>query len=195
MTSGLVRFFYKYLYRFFVPFWYGLTMNLTRFRRWPRLSSYTTTRQITEALNWGQNWRPDPLKGNFDVLMDPRKFQAKIDAGDDEFGDCDDHAMYWCTALLQGGLADRVWFSSVWYANAGDKGSGHVVCVFEKDGEQYWCDYRDPTPVVIHWGWARQVATGYGKLPIAAGMIEVRLRKSGAPRFKFSGVRVTADLM
>lgn len=189
--TKVVRFFYRYLYRL-VPLWYGLTMNLTRFRRWPHLPSYLAAREIAKALNWGQNWRPDPIKGVLDVMMDPRKFQCRIDNGDEEFGDCDDHAIYWCTALLQSKLAERAWLSTVWYGNEGEKGQGHVVCVYAREGLWYWCDYRDPTPTVGEWDWAAEVADGYGKKPIAAGMTEVCLRKrSGAPRFRFMGARST----
>lgn len=193
MTDKLVRFFYKRLY-WLVPLWYGLTQHLTSWRRWPPLDRYYTTREIVEALKWGAHWRPDPLKGNFDVLMDPRKMQSKIDNGDTEFGDCDDHALYWCTALLQSRLADRAWLSTIWYALPGQKSTGHVVCVFEKGNGRFWCDYREPRHTATEWGWAHDVAAAYGKKALAAGMVEVQLRHSGAPKFRFRTTRSTSEL-
>jgi hypothetical protein len=189
MINKLARFFYKRLYRYLVPLWYGLTMNLTRLRRWPEIDHYMNTREITEALRWGEAWRPDPLRGVLDVLMDPRKFQKHINDGDSEFGDCDDHAMYWCTALLQSAIADRAWFASVWYARPGEKGSGHVVCVFERGDMYFWVDYGDPRPAPGAWEWAKDVADSRGKELIAAGMTEVTLRANLSPKFRFKGAQ------
>lgn len=179
MVTIAVRFFYFAFY-WTVPLWYGLTLNLTRVRRWPPLPRFYNVREIAQELDWGQHWRPDPLKGMLDVLMDPRKMQARIDDGDREFGDCDDHALYWATALLQSGLADRAWLGTVWY------GRGHVVCVFENKGLSYWTDYGLPTTFQAPWAWAYDVAARYGKLAQHAGLIEVVLREhNGAPRLRF----------
>jgi hypothetical protein len=183
MTDKLVRFFYKRLY-WLVPLWYGLTQWLTGWRRWPDLDHYYTTREIVEALKWGQHWRPDPIKGVLDVLMCPGKFQAKINAGDTEFGDCDDHALYWCTALLQSGLASAAWLGTVWYGREGQKSKGHVVCIFAVEGLHFWCDYRDPSPSLTRWEWATDVAVARDKDAIAAGVTEVVLRRNGAPKFR-----------
>lgn len=185
MLNKLARFFYKRLF-WLVPLWYGFTMNLTRLRRWPEIDHYMNTREITEALRWGDGWRPDPLRGVLDVLMDPRKFQKRINDGASEFGDCDDHAMYWCTAMLQSGIADRAWFASVWYAKPGEKGKGHVVCIFEREGMRFWCDYGDPRPTLDTWEWATDVAEGRGANMLAAGMVEITLRSHNlSPKFNF----------
>lgn len=188
MVSVLVQVFYSCLF-WLVPIWYGLTLNVTRIRRWPPLPKFQSEREIAEELQWGANWRPDPLKGMLDVLMDPRKMQQRIDDGDKEFGDCDDHALYWATALLQSGIADRAWLGTVWY------GKGHVVCVYQRDQLAYWTDYGLPQHVVEPWGWAHQVAGTRGKRATSAGMIEVKLRPNGAPRLRwFVGLRCRGRL-
>lgn len=185
----VVKWFYKYLYRVFVPLWYGLTMAITGIREHSEISAYATPEGIAAALKWGRHWRPDPLKGNFDVLMHPRKMQERIYRGAEGFGDCDDHAMYWCTALLTNGLADRAWFSTVWYTAVDGSSTGHCVCVYEKAGEVRWTDYGDPRPYEGRWGWAEQVAQDSRRTLQAAGMIEVKLRRKGSPKFMFRGVR------
>jgi hypothetical protein len=184
--TKIVRFFYKTLY-WLVPWWYGTTLTLTRRKnKNPEVAVYTNTREIVEAINWGRNWRPDPLKGALDVVMHPRKFQAKINAGDTKFGDCDDHALYWATALLKSGLADRASLGTVWYTKPGGKGVGHVVCVFEKDGDTFWADYRDPRKQVAgdEWAWAKDVAAGRSATLNAAAKFEVRLRRNGSPKLR-----------
>jgi hypothetical protein len=180
-----MRFLYRTLY-WFVPWWYSMSMRFTRRgRKNPEVANYTTTREIAIALNWGNNWRADPLKGAIDVVMHPRKFQGKIDAGDKGFGDCDDHALYWATALLKSGLADRAWLGTAWYVKAGDKrGVGHVVCVFEKDGKTFWADYRTPVEVGDSWAWAYSLVKSRNAELKAAGRMEVTLRRNGDPKIK-----------
>jgi len=173
-----VRVFYRFLF-WLVPIWYGLTLNATRLRRWPPLPRFYQAKEIAEELEWGSHWRPDPLRGVLDVVMDPRKMQNRIDAGESEFGDCDDHALYWATALLQSGLADRAWLGTAWY------GEGHVVCVFDKDGERFWTDYGIPKRVRTAWDWAVAVGRERGKTSTCAGMLQVKLRPNGAPRLCF----------
>lgn len=172
-----MRLFYRRFY-WLVPLWYGLSLNVTRMRRWPPLPKFYNEREIATELAWGKNWRPDPLRGLLDVVMDPRKLQHRIECGETEFGDCDDHALYWATALLQSGMADRAWLGTVWY------GEGHVVCVYQRGKLAYWVDYGLPAHVVAPWGWAHLVATQRGRVAMCAGMMEVRLRPSGAPRLR-----------
>lgn len=194
MALFFVRFFYAYLY-LLVPIWYGLSLNLTRIRRYPPLPKFYSPREIAEELEWGSKWRPDPVRGLLDVVMDPRKMQARIDDGDSKFGDCDDHALYWATALLQSHLADRAWLGTVYYSEPGKRGTGHVVCVYQKGTHVWWTDYGLPTPVVAPWGWAYEVANVRGKALHAAGRVEVTLRANGAPRLRwFKGRSSTVHL-
>ena len=185
-----IQFFYDRLF-WLVPLWYGFTMALTRWRRWPEVKRYIHTREITEAISWGEAWRPDPLKGVLDVMMDPRKFQHRINAGDAGIGDCDDHAIYWATALLKSGLAEKAWIGSAWYGDARGKNSkGHVVCIFQHKGRRFWVDYRDPHLLDTAWSWAYTVALDRGKLLYCAGMVEVLVRgKKSRPKFRIRSSR------
>lgn len=177
-----MKFFVRVFYRLFfwvVPWWYGFTMRMTRRRRYPEVATYTSPEQIDDALCWGDRWRPDPLRGVLDVVMSPRKFQDRINQGKDKLGDCDDHAVYWATALLKSGLALRAWLGTVWYTEDG-KGIGHVVCLFESPAHvYYWADYGNPRPYGGPWGWCGPAARFHTL--VAAGMFEVRLKR-GEPR-------------
>lgn len=181
--NKLARFFYRCLY-WLVPWWYGLTLTLTRKRRYPEVAAYKHATDIAVALDWGRTWRPDPLGGLLDVCMHPRKFQALLDAKAKEVGDCDDHALYWANALMVSGLADKVWLGTVWYNKPGEKGGlGHVVCVFEFLGATWWADYGLPHPVPEgqNWWWASDVALRRGSIIQAAGLIRVNINKRGEP--------------
>jgi len=184
--TKLARFFYRAFY-WLVPWWYSLTLTLTHRRhKHAKVRTYSDAREIAEAIDWGRRWRPDPLKGVLDVCMHPRKFQSRIYAQDKEFGDCDDHALYWATALLTSGLADRAYLGTVWWSKEGKKDVGHVVCVFEKDGDTYWTDYGIPRKTVdgVNWAWAKDVVERRGATLQAAAKFEVTLRKSGSPRLR-----------
>ena len=157
-----------------------MTQTLTRKKKYPEVKTYESIADIPPAIKYGRNWREDPIKGLLDIVMSPRKFQYLIDKGSEEFGDCDDHALYWAAALLKSNLADKAWLGTVWYSKAdGSMKSGHVVCVFSKGGKSYWADYRNPSLFEGTWEWATQVAQSRGKVLHAAALIEVKLRKSG----------------
>ncbi len=183
--NKLVKFFYRVLF-WLVPWWYGFTMQLTRKRRYPELTRFHDWDGISEELSFGRRWRADPVKGALDVLSHPRKVQDKIDHGDSGIGDCDDHAIYTATALLQSHLAQRAYLGTVWGQRPGDKrGFGHVVCVFEdRLGDTYWADYRPPSRTIGPWGFARDYCFQTGAVIHAAGLIEVKLRKSGEPKLR-----------
>lgn len=155
---------------------------MTRKKRYPEVKFYGSADLIPAGIEYGRKWREDPWKGILDVTMTPRKFQRNLDEGR-PVGDCDDHALYWCTALLKSKLADKAYLGTIWYSKPDGSGkSGHVVCVFSKEGRTYWADYRKPAAFGGKWGWAEQVASSRGKVCHAAGLIEVRLRKSGEPK-------------
>lgn len=179
-----MKFFYRFFY-WFVPWWYGFTMQMTRKRRYPEMPRFKHTEHIIWELDYGRRWRKDPGKrGNLDVLSHPRKVQSRIDEGKVGIGDCDDHAIYWATALLENNLAQRVYLGTIWAKRPSErKGFGHVVCVWEdRVGDTYWADYREPGRTVGPWGFAFDYVRRSGALVHAAGLIEVKLRKSGQPK-------------
>lgn len=178
-----IKFFYKYLY-WLVPWWYGFTMQVTRRRRYPQVKSVSSVLEIPDALGFGRRWRQDPgRRGRLDVLSHPRRVQYKIDQKTIGIGDCDDHAIYWATSLLQNNLAERVYLGTVWAKRPDEKrGFGHVVCVASIGRHYYWADYRAPRRTIGEWAWAHDYALLSRSVVHAAGLIEVKLRKSGEPK-------------
>ena len=107
-----------------------------------------------------------------------------IDTGSKEFGDCDDHAIYWITALLQSELCDRAWLGTVWVKKPGTRsGIGHALCVFEVNSQGFWTDYGLPRTWAEPWEWAEQVAAKIGGPLLAAATTEVFLKR-GEPHFR-----------
>lgn len=178
-----VKFFYRWFY-WVVPLWYGFTMQMTRKSRYPEIARHLSWNHIAKELDFGQRWRPDPVRGRLDVMSHPRKVQDKIDRGHIGIGDCDDHAIYWATSLLQGYLAQRVYLGTIWAKRPGERrGFGHVVCVWvDRHGDTYWADYREPARTIGTWGFANDYVRRSRAVVHAAGLIEVKLRKSGEPK-------------
>jgi len=178
MRKKLTRFAFKYLLGF-VRFWYGLTMFLTRKK--VTIPVYSAPSEITEALSHGRMYKTDPLRGALDVLNHPTKTQRRINAKE-KVGDCDDHAMYWCTALLESDLAAHVYFGWYQYIDAQGKQKGHALCIF-RDAKGWWyADYGLPTPVKGMWDFATRDAQHRGATPIAAGLSKITLKRGG-PHF------------
>ena len=134
-----------YISVIFSRMWYTFTMNVTR--KDVHLRKAENIYDIPEFFDWGTRYRADPLNGVFDYLTHPTRLQDNIDQ-EKLFGDCDDHAIYWATVLKKSKLVDRVWFG---YYSMLKKGNGmmsaHALCIYEKDGKEYWCDYRLPNRV------------------------------------------------
>jgi hypothetical protein len=167
-------------------------MTLTRKRRYPQVARFYNWEGIARNLGFGRRWSSDPVKGKLDVMSHPRKVQEKIDIGNVGIGDCDDHAIYWATALLKNHLAQRVWIGTIWSQKPGaKKGSGHALCVFEdRRGDTYWADYVAPSRTIGQWGFARDYCLRTGAVILAAGLIEVTLRESGEPKLCKKVVRI-----
>lgn len=181
--TKLAKFFYRFLF-WITPWWYGLTQTFTRKKRYPPVKFYGSVSAIPAGVEHGRYWRADPWKGILDVMMSPRKFQRNLDEGRPA-GDCDDHALYWATALLKSNLADKAFIGTVWFSKPdGSEKSGHAVCVFVKNEKCYWADYNNPRRFTTNWEWSEQVARNRGKVCHAAGLIEVKLRKSGEPKLR-----------
>ncbi len=178
IIPGIKKFFIIQSYRFvcFVKWWYTLTMKLTKIHS-TQVRYYQTFEQIPNDYGWGRRYRKDPLNGKLDYLTHPSKL-AHNAANELEFGDCDDHAIFWCTALLKNGLAKRAWFC--FYSMEGiDDGrmSAHAVCVFEHADKDmfFWCDYQLPSCLdEFRDKWMQRSADTLNARPIVGAMIEVK---------------------
>lgn len=62
-------------------------MLVTRHRK-TRVAEYTTYEGIAKALRWGDGWRPDPIKGSFDVVTHPTRIQHRLDTNKRKIEDC-----------------------------------------------------------------------------------------------------------
>lgn len=103
--------------------------------------------------------------------------------GDIIVRNCDDHAMYWCVALLKSGLAQKVWFSSFQYWDDKTIG-GHAVCSFEdSDGQLWWCDYHMPEKMSDKWGFAIQGTSKKSAELINATQFEITLGRNDTPKW------------
>lgn len=151
--------------------WYRITMRLTR-KIGSRVKKFDSVDDVPEAFNFGREYRSDQLLGSkSDHLTHPTRLQWRLD-NDHEFGDCDDHAIYWCAALHRSKLAKKVWFA--YYSMKSEdektgkvKRSAHAVCVFQGlDDQMYWCDYRKPRKINNIKEFMHHSAGSYRKKPI-----------------------------
>jgi hypothetical protein len=147
-----------------------------RFTKMPskRVRYYHSTTEIANDMGWGRRYKKDPLNGKLDYLTHPSRL-AHNAKNELLFGDCDDHAMFWCVGLLKGELAERAWFCfySMEKVETG-KTSAHAICVYERNDMFYWTDYNLPACLDIfrHKAFERSAET-YGAIPIAGVMIEI----------------------
>lgn len=185
LREKLFGFFYT------ISLWFRiLKMRLSwLFSRLPNkpVTKYTEINQIPETLKWGSQYLPDPPR---DPVYHPRKIQDRISHGH-KIGDCDDHAIYWCTAIHKSKLAKNVWLALYFYTRSDGTEGGHAICVFEGfDGKFYWGDYNTPTPVEIDssilpdkFNWLETAMQRYGAVKIkSAAMFKIkRLNKNDTP--------------
>jgi hypothetical protein len=108
---------------------------------------YNNFDQIRNALKSGNLYEHDNIADVIkDYLIHPRVIECRLNSNKN-FGDCDDHAIYWCTAIKKSKLARKVWFSFFTMTGRGvdDSINSHAVCVFlGYDNKYYWCDYKNP---------------------------------------------------
>jgi hypothetical protein len=141
------------------------------------VKTFASTEDIASALSYGKTWRSDPLKGLFDYVYHPTSVQKHID-NNTSVGDCDDHAIYWCAALLKSGLAEKVWISFYQMEKPNKKIGGHVVCVYrDHDGNYFWADYKKPKQITHIHQWYIQSARQRRATPLYAAMTEVKTLK------------------
>ena len=171
---GLYIFFNFFLW--FAKVWYKITIYFTQTKNFP-VKVYSTPEEIASALEYGTMWRSDPLGGAFDVVYHPTRVQRNI-AENEEIGDCDDHAIYWCAALLKSGLAKRTWISFYHMEKRSGRISGHALCVFQGlDDKYYWTDYHHPRIMWHKHQWYEQSSYQRGAKPLHAAMLEVKYLK------------------
>lgn len=164
--NGWTRFLYKFTY--FSALWYRITMAWSKNKK-VRLPKYNKVEDIPKAFRYGKDYRYDEFFGTraADHLTHPTELQSRINKGE-KLGDCDDHAIYWCTALKKSGLAQKVWFA--FYAMEHEETKeqqAHAVCVFaDKDNNIFWADYRNPRKLDNVKDFMHQSARGYKSIPI-----------------------------
>lgn len=150
---------------------------------------YENIEEIPEAFEFGRKYRYDQLFGSkSDHLTHPARLQWRLD-NNFEFGDCDDHAIYWCATLLKSKLAKRVWFAHYSMKRMTEENNfhreGHAVCVFEGlDGELYWADYRKPKKITNISEFMHESARAYRSQPVVGAIWEVKgLKDNDTPKF------------
>jgi hypothetical protein len=180
---------------FMVKPWYSFTMFfskvLSKFRKKKitKVKIYDTIEEIPKAFNNGKDYRSDMFFGRkSDHLTHPTVLQGRIE-DKEKFGDCDDHAIYWCAALIKSKLASKVWLGFYHMINE-ESGeiTGHAVCVFaDHSNVLHWADYRNPrkiSKVVGPRDFMIQSAYSYGKKAIKGAIILIKeLDENDTPKF------------
>ena len=150
------------------------------------MRKFDSLTEIPNSYGWGTRYKKDPLNGKLDNLTHPSRLAYNA-ANELPFGDCDDHAIYWCVALLKGGFASRAWFCIYQMEKADGSFSGHAICVYEsaRNGMYYWTDYSLPSCLdEFRDKWVYKSAETYNATPISASMIEVTdVKKDDTPVF------------
>lgn len=143
--------------------------------------------EIAARLQQGRLYELDPLNGKLDVLKHPRLVQRAIDEGR-PLGDCDDHAGYWCSALLKSGLATDVYLATVQMVD--DEGmSGHAFVLFQVEGDEWWyaADYGMPLSAGNPRTAIDAMASEFGARPMVGTWKRVVLRDDDGIRFVRGG--------
>ena len=170
---GLTRLYYRY-FVFLSVLWYTITMRFTKIPS-KRVGYYHNSVEIANDMGWGKRYKKDPLNGKLDYLAHPSRLAKNVEDRS-PFGDCDDHAIYWCVALLKNKIAERAWFC--FYSMEKDNGetSAHAICVFQDHEDMfYWCDYNLPVFLDEYRDkWPYRSAEAFGAQPYAAVMVEVK---------------------
>ena len=157
-----------------VKLWYGLTMRVTKLSS-TRVSKFDILKDIPNSYGWGTRYKKDPLNGKLDYLTHPSKLAYNA-AHRLPFGDCDDHAIFWCTAVLKSEMARRAWFCFYTMEKQDGSTSAHAICVYQSSENDmyYWCGYQVPSYLdEFRDKWLYRSAAVYGATPIVGAMIEV----------------------
>jgi hypothetical protein len=159
--------FIKFLYYFtwFSKIYYIFTMKVSQFLEQSPIPVYKNRKEIEIALRGGALYKRDNIAQTIkEYLIHPRVIQYRIQQTI-PFGDCDDHAIYWCVALKKSNLVKRAWMCTFQMKGTGvdDTISGHAVCVFYgKNNKLYWCDYNKARQIQNFGDFMVQSANLYG---------------------------------
>lgn len=170
----------KYKYFFWVArVWYQMTVKLSKVPN-VKMNTYDYAYKIVMALNWGNSWKRDPLMGFWDIMPHPTKVQDKINKKI-LIDDCDGHAVYWATNLINSKIATKAWIATLHMQKQSGEISGHCICVYQNStGKYFWCDYSMPRHFESfeNFGWVDQLCGNIKAKPIAAGLFEITSIKS-----------------
>ena len=157
----------KFLYYFtsFSKYYFILTMKMSQFLEQCHIPKYKNRKEIEIALKNGSLYKHDNIAQTIkDYLIHPRVIQCRLQK-QIPFGDCDDHAIYWCVALKKSNLVKRTWMCIFHMKGVGidDSISGHAICVFlAKNNILYWCDYKQARQLEKFGDFMVQSANLYG---------------------------------
>jgi|LakMenEpi03Aug12_release.lakeMendotaPanAssembly.Ray.scaffolds.fasta_scaffold672753_2 hypothetical protein len=157
-------------------FWYSFTMFFSKKLKKCPIPIYNNVEEITKTLRKGALYKYDIIAGiRSDYLIHPSVIQCRLE-NSEKFGDCDDHAIYWCAALKKSKIAKKVWFSFFTMKGIGVDQSyfSHAVCVFtDNEDKMYWCDYKNPKNIEKFSDFQKESANKYGNEPVCSVMWEV----------------------
>ena len=174
LQDKFIQFSYKFTW--FSKLWYSFTMLLSKKLEKCPIQIYNNVEEIKNALGKGSLYKYDMIAGvKSDYLIHPGVIQCRLESKT-KFGDCDDHAIYWCSALKKSKIAKKVWFSFFTMKEIGvdNSYSSHAVCVFtDKQDQMYWCDYRSPRNIQKFADFQKESAKLYGNEPVCSVMWEI----------------------
>ena len=170
--------FIQFIYNFtwFSRLYYVITIKISQNLPKCEVPIYYKFEDIIKALNYGKFYKHDNVANVFkDYMIHPRTIQCRLE-NKVMFGDCDDHAIYWCVAIKKSKLAKKVWLS--FYTMKGkwpdDTYQSHAVCVFQDfQGKLFWCDYGNPNLIQNIEDFQVKSAEKYGCEPVCAATWEI----------------------
>ena len=179
---------FMYNFTWFSKIYYILTMKISKRLEKCPVPLFKEPKEIVSLLRSRNLYKHDNIADIFkDYLIHPQVIQCRLEQKI-PFGDCDDHAIYWCTALKKSKLAKKVWFSffSMKGRQPDNSYGAHAVCVFVgHDYKIYWCDYSLPREIQNIADFQVKSAERYGCEAVCAAMWEViEIKEDDTPVFE-----------